>query len=151
MRPHENKNVEKRFILSIGLTFGVLVAEIAGGLWTGSLALLSDLAHVFMDIFALGLSYTALRLSALPADDRHTYGYHRLEVLAALANGLTLAVISIGIFWESYQRWMNPVAVKSIEMLVIAVIGLIVNLGVAVVLRGGEHDHDGEEHARITI
>ncbi len=146
MRPHENKNVEKRFILSIGLTFGVLVAEIAGGLWTGSLALLSDSAHVFMDIFALGLSYIALRLSAMPADDRHTYGYHRLEVLAALANGLTLTVISIGILLESYQRWMNPVEVKSLEMLVIAVIGLIVNLGVAVVLRGGGHDHGGEEH-----
>jgi len=146
MRPHQNSSIEKRFVLSIGLTLCVLIAEVAGGLWTGSLALLSDSAHVFMDIFALVLSYTALRLSALPADDRHTYGYHRLEVLAALANGLTLSVISIGIFWESYQRWLTPVPVKSLEMLVIALIGLIVNLGVAIVLRGGQHVHTGEGH-----
>ncbi len=152
MRPHQNKNIERRFILSIGLTSCILIAEVIGGLWTGSLALLSDSAHVFMDIFALGLSYAALRLSSLPADDRHTYGYHRLEVFAALANGLTLAVISIGIFWESYQRWQNPEPIKSVDMLIIAVIGLVANLAVAFILGREEHGHsDGHAHRDLNV
>jgi len=124
------------------LTAAILVAEVIGGLWTGSLALLSDAAHVFMDIFALALSYLALRLSALPADDRHTYGYHRLEVLAALINGLTLGWIAIEIFSESWTRWFNPEPIKSMAMLVIAVIGLVVNLVVAFVLGGHAHAHE---------
>ena len=151
MKPHPNNGVEKRFLISITLTALILVAEIIGGLWTGSLALLSDAAHVFMDIFALGLSFIALRLSSLPADDRHTYGYHRLEVLAALINGATLAVIAVRIFVEAYQRWLSPEPVKSGEMLIIAAIGLVVNLIVAFVLGGHAHDHDEAEHERDDV
>jgi cobalt-zinc-cadmium efflux system protein len=149
MKPHPNNGIEKRFLISIILTALILVAEVIGGLWTGSLALLSDAAHVFMDIFALGLSFLALRLSSLPADDHHTYGYHRLEVLAALANGLTLGVIAIGIFSEAIQRWQNPEPIKSAEMLVIAVIGLVVNVVVAFVLGG--HDHAEAAHGREDV
>ena len=144
MQPHSTAGIEKRFLLSIGLTAAILVAEVIGGLWTGSLALLSDAAHVFMDIFALGLSFIALRLSALPADDRHTFGYHRLEVLAALTNGITLGAIAVGIFSEAWQRWQSPGDIKSSQMLVIAAIGLVVNLIVAWVLGG--HDHQAGEH-----
>lgn len=149
MKPHPNKATENRFILAMVLTAIILVAEVIGGYWTGSLALLSDAGHVFMDVFALALSYLALRLSALPADDRHTYGFHRLEVLAALINGITLGVIAIEIFSEAWSRWNNPVPIKSAEMLVIAVIGLVVNLIVVFVLGGHDHDHEaGEaEHA----
>lgn len=142
MPPHLNQTLERRFVLSLALTGLVLVAEVLGGLWTNSLALLSDAAHVFMDVFALGLSYLALRLSALPADDRHTYGYHRLEVFAALINGVTLAAIAIEIFSEAWKRWQNPAPIKSAEMLVIAAVGLAVNLGVAGILRGGVHRHE---------
>jgi cobalt-zinc-cadmium efflux system protein len=90
MNPHPSKSLENKFVLSMILTAAILIVEVIGGFWTGSLALLSDAAHVFMDIFALALSYLALRLSSLPADDRHTYGFHRLEVIAALINGVTL-------------------------------------------------------------
>jgi cobalt-zinc-cadmium efflux system protein len=148
MNPHPSKTLENRFVLSMLLTTAILIAEVVGGYWTGSLALLSDAAHVFMDVFALGLSYLALRFSALPADDRHTYGFHRLEVIAALINGVTLGIIAIEIFSESWARWQNPAPIKSVEMLVIAAIGLIVNLIVAFVLSGHaqEHDHGaGEE------
>jgi len=145
MNPHPNKAIENRFILSMLLTAAILIAEVIGGYWTGSLALLSDAAHVFMDVFALALSYLALRLSALPADDRHTYGYHRLEVLAALINGVTLAAISIKIFTEAWARWFNPEPIKSMEMLIIAIIGLVVNLVVAFVLGGHAHEHEHEE------
>lgn len=145
MQPHQNQGVEKRFILSIAITVIILIAEVVGGLWTHSLALLSDSAHVFMDIFALGLSYLALRLSALPPDERHTYGYHRLEVLSALANGLTLGVIAIGIFIEAYRRFLSPEPIKSTEMMIIAVIGLVANLAVAFVLGGHDHPHEDDQ------
>jgi len=147
MNPHPNKAIENRFILSMLLTAAILIAEVIGGYWTGSLALLSDAAHVLMDVFALALSYLALRLSALPADDRHTYGFHRLEVLAALINGVTLAVISIKIFTEAWTRWLNPQPIKSMEMLIIAVIGLVVNLVVVFVLGGHHHEHEEGEEA----
>jgi cobalt-zinc-cadmium efflux system protein len=142
MQPHNTNTKQNRFILSIALTALIFVAELIGGLWTGSLALLSDSAHVIMDIFALGLSFLALRLSARPADDRHSYGYHRLEVLAALANGLTLILIALGIWWEAFQRWQAPGEIKSVEMLVIAVIGLAVNVAVALILGGHGSDED---------
>jgi cobalt-zinc-cadmium efflux system protein len=152
MQNHVNNGLEKRFVISITLTILILVAELFGGIWTGSLALLSDAAHVFMDVFALALSFLALRLSSLPPDDRHTYGYHRLEVLAALVNGVSLLAISLGIFWEAYQRWQAPVSIRSVELLVIAAIGLAVNLFVAFVLKG--HNHNGEpahEHEKEDI
>ena len=108
MKPHPNKALENRFVLSMIFTAAILIAEVIGGLWTGSLALLSDAAHVFMDVFALALSFLALRLSALPADDRHTYGYHRLEVLAALVNGVTLGAIAIEILRKPGRAGKPP-------------------------------------------
>lgn len=147
MHPHTQTGVEKRFLLSIGLTLAIFAAELIGGLWTGSLALLSDAAHVIMDAVALLISFVALRLSSRPADDRHSFGYHRLEVIAALANGLTLVLVSIGIWWEAIQRFREPQPVRGLEMLIIAAIGLIANLAVARILHG--HDHDaGSEFAR---
>jgi cobalt-zinc-cadmium efflux system protein len=126
----------------MSLTGLILVAEIIGGIWTGSLALLSDAAHVFSDIFALGLSYFALRLTERPADDRHSYGWHRAEVIAALINGASLLVIAIGIWVEAVKRWQSPVEIKSLEMMIIAIIGLVVNAVVAFILGG--HDHDAQ-------
>lgn len=147
MHAHNDQALHKRFIASIILTGLILVAEIIGGIWSGSLALLSDAAHVFSDIFALGLSYFALRLASRPPDDRHSYGWHRAEVLAALVNGTSLVVIAIGIWVEAFKRWQSPVEVRSLEMMVIAIIGLLVNLAVAFILGG--HDH-GENASRVT-
>lgn len=146
MHVHNDQALHKRFITSIILTSLILAAEIIGGIWSGSLALLSDAAHVFSDIFALGLSYFALRLASRPPDDRHSYGWHRAEVLAALVNGASLVVIAIGIWVEAYKRWQSPVEVRSLEMMVIAIIGLLVNVAVAFILGG--HDH-GESASRV--
>ncbi|MGC9398169.1 MAG: cation diffusion facilitator family transporter [Anaerolineae bacterium] len=140
MTEHTNETKQKRFILSLSLTGFMFLAEVLGGFWTGSLALLADAAHVFMDAFALGLSYLALRAAALPANDRHTYGYHRLQILAALTNGITLLFISFEILREAWARWQRPQPIQAGPMLIIAVIGLIVNVIVAFVLH--EHDHD---------
>jgi len=141
---HETNILGRRFLISIGITLAILLAEVTGGLWTGSLALLSDAAHVFMDVFALTLSYAALRLSSMPPDDRYTYGFHRLEVLAALINGITLGAIAVGIFSEAWARWQDPQPIKSLELLIIATIGLCANLIVVFVLGGHKH----EEHER---
>ncbi len=142
MLTSDTRNTQKRFIFSIALTSLILVAEIIGGIWSGSLALLSDAAHVFSDIFALGLSFFALRLAARPPDDRHSYGWHRAEVIAALINGASLLVIAVGIWIEAVNRWRSPVEIKSTEMMIIAVIGLVVNIVVALILGGHDHDHE---------
>jgi cobalt-zinc-cadmium efflux system protein len=149
MLAHENIGVQRRFLWSMLFTGLILVAEVVGGLVSGSLALLSDAAHVFMDLFALGLSLLALRLSSLPPDDQHSFGWHRLEVLAALVNGLTLLVIAIGIGIEAIQRWNHPVEIKSLEMLIIAVIGLVVNVVVAFTLGGHDHHHSHEHDEEV--
>jgi len=127
-------------MLALALTGLIFLAEVAGGLWTGSLALLADAGHVFMDAFALGLSYLALRAAQWPPDERHTYGYHRLQILAALINGGSLLIIAFEILREAWQRWQQPRPIAAGPMLLIAVIGLIVNLLVARLLH--EHDHD---------
>lgn len=153
MIAHNDRATQKRFIFSIILTSLILIAEIIGGLWSGSLALLSDAAHVFSDIFALGLSYFALRLAARPPDDRHSYGWHRAEVIAALINSASLLVIAVGIWAEAVKRWQAPIEIKSTEMMVIAIIGLVVNIVVAIIL--GRHDHThghpGEEHEKRNL
>lgn len=146
MHSHHNPYTEKRLVTAILITGFIFLAELLGGLWTGSLALMSDAAHVFLDVFALLLSFVALRLSERPADDRHTFGYHRLEVLAALANGLTLIVVAGVILWEALQRWMEPEPVKSLPMLVIAAVGLAANVFVALILRGESHRHGPSTH-----
>jgi cobalt-zinc-cadmium efflux system protein len=151
MIAHPSKSTERRFLISLILTGFILIVEVAGGWWTGSLALLSDAAHVFMDIFALGLSYSALRLSSLQADENHTYGYHRFEVFASLVNGISLALVSAGIFWEAYHRIMEPEPVKGPELLFIAILGLIVNLIVVFVLGSHHHDEHVHEHKDANV
>lgn len=146
MQAHQDSGKEKGFLLSLGLTSITFVFELIGGILTGSLALISDSAHVFLDVFALGISFLALKASAKPADDTHSYGFHRLEVLAALINGLTLLIISFGIFYEAWERWNNPTEIKPTGMLGIAVLGLIINLIVARVLHGHQHTHSHEHH-----
>lgn len=139
MHDRQTNNNNKKLFFSIALTGLIFIAEFGGGLWTGSLALLSDSAHVFMDMFALGISYLAIRAAMLPANDRHTYGYHRMQVLAALANGASLLFISFEILRDAIDRFQNPEPVMAGPMLIIAIVGLVVNVIVALVLR--EHDH----------
>lgn len=127
-----NKNLKR----AIFLTAFVFFMEFAGGIISNSLALISDSAHVFMDVVALLLAYGALRISARPSNRNVTFGYHRFEIFAALINGLTIIGIAIFIFYEAYGRIFNPPQVKGFEVLVIATIGLIVNAWVALKLHG---------------
>jgi cobalt-zinc-cadmium efflux system protein len=135
-----DRGITRRFGFAIALTSVTFVAELVGGLWTNSLALLADAAHVFTDLFALLLSLMAIRLANLPATDKRTYGWHRAEILAALVNGATLILISLGILHEAWARLLDPQEVKSKEMFIIATVGLMMNLIVASRLHSHSHD-----------
>jgi cobalt-zinc-cadmium efflux system protein len=135
-----DKSIAGRFRIAIVLTSLTLAIEVAGGIWTGSLALLSDAAHVFLDLFALLLSLAAIRLAAYPASDTRTYGWHRTEVFASFINGSTVFLMATGIFYEAWQRFQYPQEIKGLPMLVIAVAGLLLNLFSASALHAHSHD-----------
>lgn len=111
-----------------------MVAEVIGGIITGSLALLADAGHMLSDVGALVASLLAIRIAQRPASDRRTYGYHRAEILVALGNGITLVAISLVIFVEAWKRLTDPPEVLGGTMLAIATGGLLVNLAAVAIL-----------------
>lgn len=127
--------LKSRLILSIALTAVIFVTELVGGYLTNSLALISDAAHVFMDVFALSLSLFAIYISEMPPSETRTWGLHRVEVFVSFINSLVLFLLTLFIFYEAYHRFLSPEPVKSAGMMVVAVIGLAVNLVVALWLR----------------
>ncbi|MBT2557971.1 cation transporter [Hymenobacter sp. ISL-91] len=122
------------------LTLTYLVAEVVGGFWTGSLALLADAGHMLTDVAGVGLALLAIRFAEKPATPQRTYGYYRFEILAALTNAVVLILISIYILYEAYFRFRNPVQVESTGMLWIAGIGLVINLYSMYLLREGKEE-----------
>ena len=102
--------------------------EVAGGILTGSLALLSDAAHMFTDTMALAIAIAAIRLARMPADRKRTFGYYRFEVLAAALNAVLLFLVALYILYEAYERWITPRPIATLGMLAVAVTGLAVNL-----------------------
>ncbi|HEV2913943.1 MAG TPA: cation diffusion facilitator family transporter [Pyrinomonadaceae bacterium] len=130
-----------RLRLVLVLTALYMLAEAFGGWWTGSLALLADAGHMLADVAALALALVAMWFSARPATSSKTFGYYRLEILAALINGVALILISLLIFYEAYHRLSAPPAVKSTTMTLVAAGGLIVNLACAWLLHG-DHEED---------
>jgi cobalt-zinc-cadmium efflux system protein len=137
----EKRDGKKSLLLAIAITGCWFLIELTGGLYSNSLALLADAAHMLTDLAALGLSLFALKISSRPATKEKTYGYLRAEILAALANGIFLILIALYIFYESYQRLWAPPEVKSVPMLVIAVTGLLANLATAGLLFHSRHDN----------
>lgn len=119
---------EKPLWIAFGLTAAFLVAEVAGALWTNSLALLSDAAHMGTDVLALGVSLFAVRMARRPPDARRTYGYARMEAIGAMVNGGLLFLVAGYILWEAALRFRTPQAVATGGMLAVAVAGLVVNL-----------------------
>ena len=118
----------------------VLVAEVVAGILTGSLALLSDAGHMASDAIGIGVALVASAVAARPATDRHTYGFRRVEVLAALFNGVLLTVLAVSITVEAARRLSAPEAVEVLAapMLIVAGVGLVANAGTLLLLRGGD-------------
>lgn len=119
---------KRRLLGALALTMAFMAVEVIGGLWTGSLALLADAAHMMTDAGGLGLALIAIRFAESPATPQKTYGYVRMEVLSALANAVVLLLLTIYILYEAYQRFLNPPGILGGPMLAVAVTGLAVNL-----------------------
>jgi cobalt-zinc-cadmium efflux system protein len=139
MRHEADCGDSRRIAWALALTAGYFFAEVIGGLLTNSLALLSDAGHMFSDIAALGLTLCAFQIARRPATSKRTYGYQRLEILAALINGLILWLVVGIIFTEAYRRLMEPPEVRPVGMLVIAAGGLVVNIVSGRILYACDH------------
>ena len=131
---------KKRLSVVLGLTTTYLVAEVVGGLLTGSLALLADAGHMLTDVAGLALALIAIRFAESPATPERTYGYYRVEILAALTNAIILIGISLYILYEAYERFRNPPEVQSGAMLAVAAIGLAVNIVGIYLLRSASEE-----------
>ncbi len=128
---------KKNLAIVFGLTAFYLIVEVIGGFWTGSLALLADAGHMLTDVAGVGLALLAIWFAEKPATPERTYGYYRVEILAALTNAVVLILISLYILYEAYQRFKNPPEVESAGMLGVAAIGLVINIIGMYILRSG--------------
>ena len=142
---HGHTSNKRALLLGFFITTGFMIVEAIGGLLTNSLALLSDSGHMLSDALSLGVAVLAIKMGERVADYERTYGYKRMEILAAFINGIMLIAISVAILTEAYERLRQPAEIASAGMLGIAVTGLIVNLAVAFVL----HKGDTEENLNV--
>lgn len=142
---HTHSNIgpgrSTRLKIALGLTFVYMLAEAIGGWLTNSLALIADAGHMLTDVAALTLTLAAIWFASRPATARKTFGYYRLEILAAFINGIALVLLSIWVIYEAIERWQAPPEINGSQLTVIAVGGLIVNVIAAKLLHAG-HKHD---------
>lgn len=131
---HAFRANRRALLIAIGVTAGIMLLEAVGGFIANSLALLSDAGHMLTDVLALSLSLIALQFTARPASSTKTYGFYRMEILAALVNGTSLLLICALILFEAYKRFKAPEAVDTSNMLIVASIGLAANLAAASVM-----------------
>lgn len=135
------KGAVRRLALSLVITLLFIAVEVTAGIISHSLALLTDAAHNFTDVMALGLTWWALTVTLKPAHSGKTYGYHRAGILVALVNSTTLALIAIGIFVEAVRRLLNPPEIEAGILIWGGVMAVAVNLATALLVRrGAEHD-----------
>lgn len=136
---HTHGANKKVLLISFIIITSYMIVEVIGGYLTNSLALLADAGHMLSDAISLGIALLAFTLGAKVANHSKTYGYKRFEILAAVLNGLTLIIVALFIFYEAIERFQNPPEVASTGMLIIATIGLLVNILVAwIMMRGGD-------------
>lgn len=135
----DREQMSRRLLVVLGITAVFMIAEIVGGILSNSLALLADAGHMFTDVGALGLSAFAMHLARRPPTEKRTYGYARLEILAALVNGATLLLIAGLIIWEAWERLHEPVSIDGAVMLTVATLGLAVNAAGAFLLHSHSH------------
>lgn len=132
---------EQRLALTLGLTSLFVVVEIVAGVLSGSLALLSDAAHMFSDVAGLTVALLAMKIGRRPANARKTYGYYRLEILASAFNAILLFLVGIYIVYEAWRRFNEPPEIHSLPMLLVAVLGLAVNfIGMQLLADGKDHN-----------
>jgi cobalt-zinc-cadmium efflux system protein len=138
--PSSSRANQRRLGIALALAACYMVAEVVGGLLTGSLALLADAGHMLSDVFALSMSVVAIRIAQRPPTPSRTYGYYRTEILAALGHGILLVCVSLAIFFEAWNRIGQPREVLGGPMALIAAGGLVVNLAGLAILNTGKHE-----------
>ena len=131
-----------RLRFALVLTFFYMLAEAFGGWYANSLALIADAGHMLTDVAALALTITAIWFAARPATPEKTYGYYRIEILAAFINGIALVLLSLWVIFEAIQRWSAPPEVRGQALTLVAAGGLAVNIGAAMLL------HSDRAHVR---
>jgi len=136
---HHHPVNEKNLLAATLLNLVITVVEVAGGILSGSLALLSDALHNLSDTFATFIAYLATIIGRREANPKKTFGYKRLEILAALLNAVILIVISVFLLREAYDRWNDPRPINSLIMLIVAMIGLLANLYALIILKKDVH------------
>lgn len=129
---HAFRANRRALIIAMGVTVSIMVLEAVGGIVANSLALLSDAGHMLTDVLALGLSLIALQFTTRPASSTKTYGFYRMEILAALVNGSSLLLICVFILYEAYRRFRAPEQVETSTMLAVAAVGLVANAVAAI-------------------
>ncbi|MDF1846930.1 MAG: cation diffusion facilitator family transporter [Parvibaculaceae bacterium] len=149
--PDVNRSNQRRVLAAMCLTAGFMVAEVIGGILSGSLALIADAGHMATDAAALFLAYIAFRLSNRPADVNQSYGYHRAETLAAFVNALTMIALVGWILFEAVQRFFEPVEILGGLMLWVAVGGLLVNVLAFWLLHSGEKENLNMQGAAVHV
>jgi len=139
----DSRTRSKTRLLSIALVLtGIyMVVEAVGGWLTNSLALLADAGHMLTDVAAIALTLSAVWFASRPPTANKTFGYYRLEILAAFVNGIALVLLSIWVIWEAIQRWRDPGEIHGVQMSLVAFGGLIINI-IAAKLLHSDHSHD---------
>ena len=140
MHTHKENTKENRLIISAGLNFATTLAQIIGGILSGSLSLISDALHNLSDTAALVISFFAVRLAKRKNTEAQTFGYKRAEILAALFNACALLVVSVFLFKETFLRFFHPHPINSVLMLLVASIGLIANIISVFLLKAHAHE-----------
>jgi cobalt-zinc-cadmium efflux system protein len=151
MQGDTDANNERRMGLAAALTGAFMFAEIAGGIAAGSLALLADAGHMLTDFASLSLAWFGFRLARRPADWKRTYGFDRFQILIAFANGLTLFAIAAWIVYEGIERLMTTPEVSGGIMVVVAVLGLFVNVAAFALLQGADRENLNVRGAAIHV
>jgi len=149
--PTVSRNNERAVFFGFLLTFGFMIAEVVGGLVSGSLALIADAGHMLTDAAALALAWAGFRFGRRGADSKRTFGYMRFEILAGFVNALALILLILWIAYEAVMRLIEPGPVLAGPMLIIAVLGLLVNIGVFFMLRQGDREHVNIKGAMLHV
>jgi cobalt-zinc-cadmium efflux system protein len=143
----------KKLKVVLLLTSAYLAVQLIASLFTGSLALFADAGHMLTDVGGLALALFAINYTRKPPTPQRTYGFYRIEILSSLANSVVLILISIYILYEAYQRILEPPVIQSFPMLIVATLGLAVNLIGMLLLKGHSHDshHNEREEENLNI
>jgi len=138
---HLTGNSVRRLLIALLIISAIMVVEFVGGLLSNSLALQGDAGHMLVDALALGISILAIQVARKPSTLTRTFGYHRIEIMAALTNGIILGLVAMYIFYEAYQRFIDPPEVRTTLMMIVAAVGLVANLSAMWLLRDARKDN----------